>query len=345
MGKASARWLSIALASLALALPPIAAQGQSAPPAKVLRPAARPAQAKPAAPPPQTRPRPSAPPTQVKPQRPGANRPATLPSYPDRPGAERPRPVPPPTPAKPQRPGANRPATLPSYPDRPGAERPQRPLPPRPPRPIFRPYWGYQYPVGTGYFADTIRCESYGGRFRSCFVPTRGRVVLERRHNGRCRYGNGWGYDRSRIWVNHNCRATFAYGIGNYVPRYRSDTDTALIIGGVAVAAGLIAVLSRDASRRDLPPQTARVDADYDRVESRARPGLRACLDRDAADIGATGGTRVRLTAVTIDAMGGQTYRYDTDIDATFPDRRYRLTFSCTATGEDIEDFDFISEE
>lgn len=337
MSKIGASWLSLALATLAVTMPQAELTAQTAAPAKVQRPAARPVPAKPAARPPQLPP---------KPQRPGANRPATLPSYPDRPQAERPKPPAPPA-ARPPRPGVNRPVTLPSYPDRPQAERP-RPLPPRPlpPRPVFRPYWGYHYPAGGRYFAGTIRCESYGRRFRSCFVPTRGRVVLERRHNGRCRYGNGWGYDRNRIWVDNNCRATFAYGIGSYIPRYRSDNDSALIIGGVAVAAGLIAILSRDNNDdRSRAPQTAAVEADLTKVESRARTGLRACLDRSAANIGATGGTRVRLDGVTIDAMGGTSYRYDADIRATYPNRSYNLSFSCTATGGEIDDFDFVTEE
>lgn len=133
--------------------------------------------------------------------------------------------------------------------------------------------------------------------------------------------------------------------MGSYIPRYRSDTDTALIIGGVAVAAGLIAILARDGNDdRSRAPQTAKVEADLGKVETRAREGLRACLDRSAANIGATGGTRVALDAVTIDAMGGTTYRYDADIRASYPDRRYNLSFSCTATGAQIDDFDFITE-
>jgi hypothetical protein len=329
MDKTIASWLKIAALAIATALLQVPAGAQTAPTPGAQRPAPRPA-ARPAARPAQTRP---------KAPRPAATRPATLPSYPDRPQAERPRPLP-------GRPSVDRPTTLPSYPDRPQAERP-RPLPPRPlpTRPVFRPNWGYQYPTGGRYFAGTVRCESYGGRFRSCRVPTRGRVVLERRHNGRCRYGNGWGYDRTRIWVSNNCRATFAYGVGSYVPRYRSDNDAALIIGGVAVAAGLIAILSRDGNdNRARAPQTAKVEADLGQVETRARTGLRACLDRAAADVGTTGGTRVALNAVTIDAMGGTTYRYDADIRATYPDRRYSLSFSCTATGAQIDDFDFITE-
>jgi Protein of unknown function (DUF3011) len=179
-------------------------------------------------------------------------------------------------------------------------------------------------------------------------VPTRGRVVLERRHNGRCRYGNGWGYDRSRIWVNNNCRATFAYGSGSYIPRYRSDNDTALIIGGVAVAAGLVAILSNSGSNRkgdEFPSQTATIAADLDNVDVKARPALRTCLERAASNVGATGGTKLQMTAVTIDDMGSGSYRFDTDIRATYPDQKRNLPFSCTANANEIEDFDFVTED
>jgi len=263
----AARRLSLAVASLALIFPHLEAASQTAP-SDNTRPTTRPFP-RPTPTQPST-PTPSIPPKQTRP--------------------------------------VNRPVTLPAYPERP---RPSRPV-----QPTLRPNWGYHYPSGGRYFAGTIRCESFSGRFRNCFVPTQGRVVLERRHNGRCRYGHGWGYDRSRIWVNHNCRATFAYGIGSYVPRYRSDNNnnTALIIGGVAVAAGLVAVLARNGRNdfaqqgrvtADVPPP-ARVDADLAKVEARAREGLRACLDRAAADVGATGGNQIRLTGVTIDAMGGR---------------------------------------
>lgn len=323
----------MAALALAGAGAPLAAQVQPKPAPQ--RPVARPLPARPPAP----RPLPANRPT--RPVRPTAGTPATLPSYPDRPQAERPRPLP-------GRPLPNRPATLPSYPDRPHLERPRpRPLPPPPPpRPTFRPVWGYHYPAGGSHFAGTIRCESFGGRFTACRVPTRGRVVLERRHHGRCRYGNGWGFDSRRIWVDNNCRATFAYGIGGYVPRYRSDNDAALVVGGVALAAGLVAILARDGREPEVRggSRPAAVAADLGEVEPRAREGLRACLDRAAANVGQTGGTRVKLAAVTIDALGGATYRYDTDIRASYPNRAYDLSFSCTATRGTVEDFDFLTE-
>lgn len=285
---------------------------------------------------------------------PAANRPTTLPSYPNRPSLERPpRPS---IPSRPNRPRPPRPpiTTLPSYPDRPSLERPRPVRPPVRP-PYYRPgqsiYWGYRYPVGGRYFADRIRCESFGGRHRNCYVRTRGRVVLERRHNGRCRYGNGWGYDSSRIWVRNNCRATFAYGVGSYIPRYRSDgNDAALIIGGVAVAAGLVAILSNSGSgssskASSFPPQgSAAIDADLADVSASARPALRQCLDKAAANVGATGGTRITLKDVTIDDLGSGTYRYDVDVSARYPDRSRQLVFNCTANSSAVEDFDFVTE-
>lgn len=276
---------------------------------------------------------------------PSPKKPTTLPSYPNQPAAERPRPRPP-------RPGTsdlNRPVILPSYPNRPQPGRPTT----RPPsyRPNYRPQWGYQYPSGGQYFARTIRCESYSNRFRSCMVPTSGRVVLERRHNGRCRYGNGWGYDRSRIWVDNNCRATFAYGVGSYTPRYRSNNDGALVVGGIVVAAGLIAILSKSGNSSGAKTsnftsaQTASIMADLDEVDPNARQEMKACLDRAAHNVGTTGGKKIELTAVTIDNMGNGSYRFDSDIRASYSNKDMPVAFSCTAKGDEVEDFDFISDE
>lgn len=172
--------------------------------------------------------------------------------------------------------------------------------------------------------------------------------MLERRYNGRCRYGNGWGFDRSRIWVSHGCRARFAYGIGGYHPRYHADDgDAALIIGGVAVAAGLVAILSRSGRKHDsLPPQSiARIVANYNGVRASAQPGLRQCMDKAASNVAATGGTRIELGDVTIDSLSHDTYRYDVDIRAAYPDQNRRLAFSCTATADSVEEFDFITDE
>jgi Protein of unknown function (DUF3011) len=304
--------LSVGVGSIAMLVEPILAQTATTRPAPgaVTRPAPKPV---------------------TKPVTKPAVRPQTKPTRPPRPPiAGRP----------------DRPTTLPSYPTRPGAERPNRPRPP------YRPggYWGYRYPSGLNGFADTIRCESYGGRFKSCYVRTRGRVVLERRYNGRCRYGNGWGYDGNRIWVDNNCRARFAYGIGGYRPNYRdNDGDKAVaIIGGVAVAAGLIAILSnsgKEKSSQTFPAQSsAAIKADYNLVSSEVRPALRVCVEKAASNIAATGGTSVELSSVTVDSLSDSRYRMDVDIRAQYPDKRRTLSFSCTANATEVDEFDFITD-
>jgi hypothetical protein len=214
----------------------------------------------------------------------------------------------------------------------------------------YYPRWGYRYPAGGGGFAGTLRCDSRGGRLHYCYAWTQGRVVLERRYNGRCRFNEGWGYNMRRIWVARNCRARFAYGIGGYYPRYRPDrNDAALVIGGVAVAAGLVALLaSSDGSGRQgssFPAQAnARIDADLNAVPSEARAAYRQCIDRAASNIAATGGNRLRMADVITDSLGGGEYRFDADLVAAYPDRERRLAFNCTAASDTVEDFDFVTD-
>lgn len=207
------------------------------------------------------------------------------------------------------------------------------------------------YLPGNSYYESTIRCESFGNRYRACPVRTKGRVVLERRRNGRCRQGRDWGYDARRIWVTNNCRATFAYGYGSYVPRYRSDSsDTGKIIGGVVVAAGLVALLtsgSKGPRKADsLPAQSrAQVVANDASVKSAARTGLSACLSKAASNVAATGGDRIEMTSVNVEELDTSTHRFEVDVRASYPDQPRNLAFSCTAHGASVEDFDFITED
>lgn len=350
---------------LSLLAAPVAAQMPQT------RPAARPT---PAPERPVARPMPQRPQVQ-QPQRPAVNRPAPRPSYPTNPGLERPRPQPArPLPPPPNRPGIDRPVTLPSYPNRPGLERPPvrppivrppiRPLPPpRPFPPGIRPpviiapglTWGYRYPVGGGGFARRIRCESWNYRLRICSAYTNGRVVLERRHGGRCRFNRDWGFDLRSIWVRNGCRATFAYGRGGFYPDYNyGRNDTALIIGGVAVAAGLIAAIASDNSSDSrsaptaspYPPlSSAAIEASDEAIEPAARPAYRLCLQKAASNIAATGGDRLRVVDLTIDGLEDGQYRFDADIEANYPGSVRKLVFNCTSSSVKVADFDFITED
>ncbi|WP_310474649.1 DUF3011 domain-containing protein [Sandarakinorhabdus sp.] len=210
--------------------------------------------------------------------------------------------------------------------------------------------WGYRHPVGGGGFSRRTRCESWSYGERFCPARTNGRVVLERRHGGRCRFNRDWGYDLRGIWVRNGCRGTFIYGSGGYYPDYNyGRNDTALIIGGVVVAAGLIAVLSSNNSNtpRSSPypaRSSAAIEAMDDAIDAAARPAYRLCLQKAASNIAATGGDRLRVVDLTIDSLEDGQYRFDADIEANYPGGARKLVFNCTASSVRVADFDFITE-
>lgn len=259
------------------------------------------------------------------------------------------RPVPLPQPVRPEiqppRPNPGRPEIQPP--------RPGRPQPPRPGRPEIqppRPNPGY----GQGY-AGRISCESRNNRLRRCNVRTENRVVLLSRTGGVCTQGRSWGYDRRSIWVSRNCRGVFAYGYGNGWDRPdRPDRDkgpsTGLIIGGVAVAAGLIALLasknkkpgaSSDAPTSYPPGPPAAISADLTLVRAEARPSLQTCLFEASRQIGVTGGTRLRLDRVTSIEPGNGGWRFAADLTATYPDGARATPIYCRATPSKVVQLDF----
>jgi hypothetical protein len=60
-----------------------------------------------------------------------------------------------------------------------------------------------------------VSCSSDDMQRHYCETDTRGGVRLVRQHSdSECRQGYSWGYDRRGIWVDHGCRADFAFGGG-----------------------------------------------------------------------------------------------------------------------------------
>lgn len=277
------------------------------------------------------------------------DRPVPLP----RPVPDRPVPLPQPVPDRPvplPGPIVDRPVPLPH-------PVPGRPRPPRPGYPGYpgNPDWG----SNRGY-AGRITCESRNNRTRYCNVNTQNRVVLLRANGGVCNQGRGWGYDRRSIWV-RDCRATFAYGYGNnwgggWQPEY-PDRDkgpsTGLIIGGVAVAAGLIALLasknkkSGDTTAPEAPPTSyppgppAALSADLASVRSDARPALQTCLFEASRQIGVTGGTRLRFDRLASMEPGNGGWRFGAELTATYPDGTRATPIYCRATSTRVIQLDF----
>jgi len=287
-----------------------------------------------------------------------------------RPAPQRPVPLPQPVPDRPvplPQPVPDRPVPLPQ-PVRPEIQPPRPVYPGRPEIQPPRPNPGYPGNPGWGQgqgYAGRISCESRGNRTQRCSVNTQNRVALIRANGGTCNQGRGWGYDRRSIWV-RNCRATFAYGYGNnwggggggWQPEY-PDRDkgpsTGLIIGGVAVAAGLIALL---ASKNKKPsgstgstegPVTypsgppAALSADLNLVRSEARPSLQTCLFEASRQIGVTGGTRLRLDRITSIEPGNGGWRFAAELTATYPDGDRVTPFYCRATPTKVVQLDFTS--
>lgn len=250
----------------------------------------------------------------------------------------RPTPMPSPVPG--------RPTPLPSpYPDRPVIQ---------PPRP------GPGYGQNRGY-AGRISCTARGSRQVRCNAPTENRVTLL--SGSACSQGRTWGYDRRSIWVSHNCRGTFAYGYGNdwgnnRPPDNNKGPSTGLIIGGVAVAAGLIALLatrkksSAPASSTTATPTPAnsyppgppaQISADMTTIPADARSSMLTCLNQAAAEIGATGGTRLRFDRMNTIEPGNGGWRFGAALTATYPDGDQALAIYCRATPTKVIQLDFTS--
>ncbi|MBL8651554.1 MAG: DUF3011 domain-containing protein, partial [Sphingopyxis sp.] len=211
-------------------------------------------------------------------------------------------------------------------------------------------------------FAGTIRCESRGNRYEQCNVPTNNRVELVRRIGGKCNAGRQWGYDANYIWVNDGCRAEFRYGYNNLVPlpgpkpEKDKGPSTGLIIGGIVVAGGLIALLaSKNKKKKEGettateevaiptypagPPAT--LSANLSALPSASRPSVQNCMTDAARQIGVTGGTRLSYDKLVSLEQGNGGWRIRAAMTATYPDGARSLEMYCRATPSQIIQLDF----
>jgi len=282
---------------------------------------------------------------------------------------DEPVPLPRPTPGRPEiqppRPNPGRPEIQPPRPN-PGRPeiQPPRPNPGRPEIQPPRPNPGYPgYDRDRGY-AGRLVCESRGNRLKRCNARTENRVVLLTR-GGNCSEGRSWGYDRRSIWVSRNCRGTFAYGYGNDWGNDwgngRPDRDkgpsAGLVIGGVAVAAGLVALLASRNKKTSAPTETsvpetppsyppgppASLSADLSSLPADARPSMQTCLFEASRQIGATGGTRLRFERATSTEPGNGGWRFGADLTATYPDGDRSVPIYCRATPSKVVQLDFTN--
>lgn len=71
---------------------------------------------------------------------------------------------------------------------------------------------GGGYPGGGG--RETVACESFSYKYKTCELPGRGRPDLVRVIAGQCVEGQSWGGRGGEVWVDKGCRAIFAASRG-----------------------------------------------------------------------------------------------------------------------------------
>lgn len=241
------------------------------------------------------------------------------------------------------------------YQTRPGPPPTTRPMPPAAGPQVM--------PVRPGFqrgFAGRIRCESRNNNRRRCAARTQDRVVLIRQFRGTtCRQGRNWFFDRNSITVTGNCRAEFAFGFGNFsgypYERDNRGPNVGAVIAGVAVAGGLMALLSSNNNRSSAPEQSAPVEpsvpfppgppaaivADFSALPAAARPVAQTCMFEAARQVGVTGGTQLRHDNLVSLEPGNGGWRIRSNLVASYPDGERRLPMFCRATPTEVIELTF----
>ena len=199
-------------------------------------------------------------------------------------------------------------------------------------------------------FAGQLECRSDNNRYRRCSANTENRVEMLRQFSSSsCVRGRGWGYDRSSIWVDNGCQARFGYGYGNVTGDTSGSSggsDTGAVIGGVALAAGLVALLAaagKSSSNSRSAASTssdATLHADLAQFPSDARASAQACMNEAARQVGATGGSAVRLNSVDSASRQGNGWSIRAQATATYPEHSQKIVIDCTTSGDKVSGFD-----
>jgi hypothetical protein len=187
-----------------------------------------------------------------------------------------------------------------------------------------------------------LRCESWNYRYARCNADTGGGVRLSRVIGGDCRQGRSWGYSRGYVWVNRGCRAEFDIRYGN--GSGNNGPSTGAVIAGVAVAAGLLALLAskgRKADQTNSNAQTAAINIAPDAVSSSAAPAFRHCVEEAARQIGATGGKSIRLLGPVATNIDNGDWQFQIPLEASWPDDTHPTPASCRASTAKLIELNF----
>ena len=147
---------------------------------------------------------------------------------------------------------------------------------------------------------------------------------------------------------------------GYYPPRryyYNDGPSVGAVFAGVAVTVGLLALLSA-ASQPNVvvvqgappppyvPPRgstgaPAMIDVDLNAMSSDARPSASVCLTEAARQIGATGGTEIRIKDIVEVEQGNGGYRFRLTLLGVYPDETRQIPMYCRATPDKIIELTF----
>lgn len=222
-------------------------------------------------------------------------------------------------------------------------QKPSRPPPVvRPPvRPPPSGNWGGSGGSWNDWNGRIVRCESWNYRYARCNLATSGGARLARVIAGDCRQGRTWGFDARRnfVWVNRGCRADFQGRHGSW----SNGPSTGAVIAGVAVAAGLIAMLASKGRTVDqtATAQMASIDIGPGAVPAPADPSFRRCVEEAARQIGATGGTAIRLTGPVDAAPGNGAWSFQMPLEAMWPGDTHPTPAVCRASSSRVEELSF----
>ena len=130
--------------------------------------------------------------------------------------------------------------------------------------------------------------------------------------------------------------------------------STGLIIGGVVVAGGLLALLlsknKKEPAAGEAATETpttypagppAALSADLSALPSASRPSVLNCMNDAARQIGVTGGTRLSYDRLVNLEQGNGGWRIRAAMTATYPDGARSLEIYCRATPSEIIQLDF----
>jgi hypothetical protein len=200
----------------------------------------------------------------------------------------------------------------------------------RPPPPWYagnpRGYWN------ANGFAGHRDCRSTASRRQRCAVNTRSRVVLARQYSGSaCIFRRTWGYDSRSIWVDQGCRGRFAYGYGSQPLQYdNGNWSTGATLAGIAISVGLIAILASTNNRPDrYSEQSANLIADLSNLPPVVRNAAGLCLAEAARQVGATGGTEIRVDAILGYQQQNDGYLFGAQTSVRYPGNIKNLVVDC----------------